>query len=522
MEDARVIGEVLSGDRERYAELVERYKKMVYAIVWSHLGDTDASEDAAQETFVRAFSYLRTLRDPGRFPSWLAQIARNVCRTTLRSSARDADLVKHWTILERSAQHSPASAPESLADQVEQALSQIPAAHRECLTLYYIEGKSTRDAADALGISESAMKVRLHRARGVLRGHLEARLEESLESLQPGSRFTAGVMGLLPASPTGFWGVGGVLGLLGKAFASVSWMAWTMLATAALSSGLIVFLSRQEARSIRNVPKNRFRIAQIYRNALVIGVCVIVAQVVASLVASHRFGSVDMGLAYQAIAVMYVIGMLPQVRSLGVNRTPYAWAQVAMYGLLGACCAAIGIFHAPASMFFAGLILVNMIVIATAGQAPRRMDYNLFLRAATGGVRGSDATPRVERLSGLQLRAFAQFLGEQWLVRDYVIAGDAMTLYLPPVRGTNILYRILKGSQITLTRHGVCMATISKGDHRAVEGLTGGGINMADLNSQVASAVRAALARFQDNDLVGARAILTVEPDEMVLSGRPQ
>jgi antitoxin (DNA-binding transcriptional repressor) of toxin-antitoxin stability system len=120
------------------------------------------------------------------------------------------------------------------------------------------------------------------------------------------------------------------------------------------------------------------------------------------------------------------------------------------------------------------------------------------------------------------LRAFARFLGEQWLVRDYAIAGDALTLYLPPVRGTNVLYRILKGSQITLTRHGACTATIGKGDRRAIEGLTGRGIDAGHLNALVASAVSAALARFLENDLAGARAILTAEPDETVLSGRSQ
>jgi RNA polymerase sigma-70 factor (ECF subfamily) len=404
MEDARVIGEVLSGNRDRYAELVERYKKMVYAIAWSHLGDTDASEDAAQETFVRAFSYLRTLRDPGHFPAWLAQIARNVCRTTLRSSSREAAFLKHWTALEESHAQSPAPVSASLADQVQHALSQIPAVHRECLTLYYIEGKNTRDAAAALGISESAMKVRLHRARGVLRGHVEARLEESLESLQPGSRFTASVMGLLPANPAGFWGTGGALGLLGKAFASVSWMAWTMLATSLIWSGLIVLLSRQEARSIRDVPKNRFRIAQIYRNALATGACVLLAQVIGSLVtqlALRRY-VIPMNLSqmYQAIALIAVIVGIPQVRLLSVNRTPYAWAQVAMYALLGGCYTAIGFFHAPVATFYVGLLLINALVIATDGQAPRRMDYNLFLRAATGGV--GDGGGRSHRSRGRQ------------------------------------------------------------------------------------------------------------------------
>src|SRR6187402_3667562 len=99
MDDAHVIGEVLSGNRDRYAELVDRYKKVVYSIAWSHLGDADLSEEAAQETFVKAYCYLATLRDPGRFSAWLTQIARNVCKTTLRTSARDTAFLKRWAVL---------------------------------------------------------------------------------------------------------------------------------------------------------------------------------------------------------------------------------------------------------------------------------------------------------------------------------------------------------------------------------------------------------------------------------------
>ena len=69
---------------------------------------------------------------------------------------------------------------------------------------------------------------------------------------------------------------------------------------------------------------------------------------------------------------------------------------------------------------------------------------------------------------------------------------------------------------------GVCTPAVSDADRRAIEGLTGRGVDAGHLNALVASAVSAALARFQDNDLAGARAILTAEPDEVVLNGRSQ
>ena len=97
-DDSQVIGAVLQGQKDRYEELIEKYKRMVYGIAWSHLGDYDLSEDAAQETFVKAYSYLGALRDPGKFPGWLARIARNVCNSFGRQAKREAGLQERWAL----------------------------------------------------------------------------------------------------------------------------------------------------------------------------------------------------------------------------------------------------------------------------------------------------------------------------------------------------------------------------------------------------------------------------------------
>jgi RNA polymerase sigma-70 factor (ECF subfamily) len=65
-----------------------------------------------------------------------------------------------------------------------QTLAELPAAHRECLVLFYLEGKSGAEAAAALGISEAALRVRLHRARAAMRERLEEKLEGSLANLR--------------------------------------------------------------------------------------------------------------------------------------------------------------------------------------------------------------------------------------------------------------------------------------------------------------------------------------------------
>jgi len=66
-DDYLTVNAVVNGDKDGYEKLVDKYKKMVYGIAWSHLGDPDLSEDAAQETFVKAYTYLGTLREPDKF-----------------------------------------------------------------------------------------------------------------------------------------------------------------------------------------------------------------------------------------------------------------------------------------------------------------------------------------------------------------------------------------------------------------------------------------------------------------------
>ncbi|HEY3298112.1 MAG TPA: sigma factor [Armatimonadota bacterium] len=88
-DDYQTVNAVLHGDKDGYEKLIDKYKKMVYGIAWSHLGDPDLSEDAAQETFVKAYTYLATLREPDKFAGWLARIARNVCGSLGRGIKRE-------------------------------------------------------------------------------------------------------------------------------------------------------------------------------------------------------------------------------------------------------------------------------------------------------------------------------------------------------------------------------------------------------------------------------------------------
>ena len=161
MDDTQAISAILHGDKNRYEEMVSRHKKMVYAIAWSHLGDRELSEDAAQETFVKAYCYLGTLREPGKFSWWVARIARNVCSSFRRKLSRETAFTKRWAVLESAEPQEQDPGRGSLEEQLWESFARLPDIHREALTVFHIEGKSVRESADLLGRTQSG-----HRAAG--------------------------------------------------------------------------------------------------------------------------------------------------------------------------------------------------------------------------------------------------------------------------------------------------------------------------------------------------------------------
>jgi RNA polymerase sigma factor (sigma-70 family) len=198
-QDQQAVQAVRGGDAERYRELVERHERRVFALAWSRLGDAALAEEVAQEAFIRAYQRLWLLGDGAKFSAWIAAITRRVAINCGLRNRRELNKRRRWA-LEQTA--PPAEEPADFCppETLRQALAGLPAAHRECLVLFYLEGKSGAEAAAALGITESALRVRLHRARAALRAQLERRLGESLDQLRPSRPLSAAVMGAILSS----------------------------------------------------------------------------------------------------------------------------------------------------------------------------------------------------------------------------------------------------------------------------------------------------------------------------------
>ncbi len=169
-----VIQQVRSGDQEAYAELVGTYQKPVYHLCLRMLGDPGDAEDAAQETFLRAYLQLATYDATRSFKTWLMAIASHYCIDRLRRkhvtllSLDDEPLVQVLGLRCSSALPEEVAMHGEQARRMQRALTQLPAETRNAVTLRYWGDYSCEEIAEATGSTVNAVKSRLHRARAAL------------------------------------------------------------------------------------------------------------------------------------------------------------------------------------------------------------------------------------------------------------------------------------------------------------------------------------------------------------------
>lgn len=166
--DNETVRRVLDGDTEAFGVLVERYSGMVYSLAARVLRDDAAAEDCTQEAFVRAFERLKGFRGESAFGTWVGRIAYHRAVELLRR--RPTRTVE----AERSAEL--AAAPEPADERIaalRRALESLSPEERTLVTLFYDEEYPVAEIARILRLSESNVKVRLHRVRRRLRELIE-------------------------------------------------------------------------------------------------------------------------------------------------------------------------------------------------------------------------------------------------------------------------------------------------------------------------------------------------------------
>ena len=208
--DVELIQRVLEGDDTAFSELVNKYHKSVHALAWRKVQDFHIAEDITQETFLKAYQRLSSLKEPHSFASWLYVIATNHCKTWLSKkrlrtqSLEDTDSAE----LEKAAYSSYVSAEnerasvEAQREVVKKLLAKLQESDRTVITLYYLGGMTYEEISRFLGVSVSAIKNRLYRARQHLKKE-EPMIREALENYQITPHLTENVMqGISRLKPT--------------------------------------------------------------------------------------------------------------------------------------------------------------------------------------------------------------------------------------------------------------------------------------------------------------------------------
>ena len=214
--DVELIQRVLTGDDAAFAELVEKYQKQVHALAWRKIGDFHIAEEITQDTFLKAYMPLTTLKDPQSFAGWLYVIAANRCTSWLRKkricteSLEDLDQTDMEQLEKEAYSEFVVEENERVSGQeqrevVKKLLAKLEESERTVMTLHYFGEMSCTEIGAFLGVSANTVKSRLRRAQQRLQKE-EPMIREALDHFQITPHLTENVMREIsrvkPTTPT--------------------------------------------------------------------------------------------------------------------------------------------------------------------------------------------------------------------------------------------------------------------------------------------------------------------------------
>jgi len=213
-DDVAIIRRVLAGDETAFAELVNKYQKPVHALAWRKIGDFHIAEDITQDTFLKVYQRLHTLKDPSQFSGWIYVITANLCATWLRKKrietqpleGTDTTMIQEDAYSQHVTEERRKIAVEAQREVVKKLLAKLQESERTVMTLYYLGEMKVEEISRFLGVSASTIKSRLRRARHRLKEE-EPMIREALDHFQITPNLTENIMRevsrLKPIAPSG-------------------------------------------------------------------------------------------------------------------------------------------------------------------------------------------------------------------------------------------------------------------------------------------------------------------------------
>ena len=175
----------LQGDESGFSFLYETTYRDMYYVALKYLKNEDAAQDVLQDAYLKAWKSLSTLKEPNNFPAWLGRIVANTAKNQLakknpllfsetEQESEDGDSFV-YEIEDDSEQYQPELkySAEEIQTLVREMIGSLSDEQRMCVIMYYLEGQSVRDIAEALEVSENTVKSRLHYSRKALKKKAE-------------------------------------------------------------------------------------------------------------------------------------------------------------------------------------------------------------------------------------------------------------------------------------------------------------------------------------------------------------
>jgi RNA polymerase sigma-70 factor (ECF subfamily) len=184
--DQEIVALARGGEEAAYRELVRRYERPLFSLLYRMVRDRELAEDLAQETFVKALNAIESYRPEFKFSSWIFKIANNAAIDHLRRRELDTlslqgsphaetpEAVEATALQIGDRQESPLEEFEAreLGGEIEAAIARLRPEYRSCILLRHVEGRAYEEIAEILGLPLGTVKTYIHRARNELRREL--------------------------------------------------------------------------------------------------------------------------------------------------------------------------------------------------------------------------------------------------------------------------------------------------------------------------------------------------------------
>lgn len=182
-DDMLVIDQVLNGNLSAYAALVDRYKDMVFTLVIKIVRNREEAEEVAQDTFIKAFQALANFKHEAKFSTWLFRIAYNTAisrtrRRKITSAPIDDKMIENYSTDHIRQQMESLETEEKLI-LMQEVLNDLPQDEQMLIELYYHNKQHVDEISAITGLTESNIKVKMHRIRKKMFVEMQQRIQLS-------------------------------------------------------------------------------------------------------------------------------------------------------------------------------------------------------------------------------------------------------------------------------------------------------------------------------------------------------